>query len=150
MSLNFPSSPSNGQVYATSGKTYEYDSSVGAWKTKNWVQDTVFTIGGFSPGDYVASEVLMLYTTSRPFILPNGFTNSYGYAVTTATANVVLDVFKNSTQIGTITYKTSNTTPVFAGNGGSFSAGDYLKVVAPSATDASLANFSFTFKGIKN
>lgn len=150
MAIDFPTDPVDGQIFTTEYKTYVYNATTGAWKSKVWVQDNIFTVGGFVPGFYDANEVLMLYTTSRPFVIPNGFANSYGYAVTASASTVVFGVYKNADQIGTITFDINDKTPSFAGNGGSFAAGDYLKVVAAATNDVSLADISFTFKGTKN
>lgn len=50
MALNFPNSPTNGQVYVdgTSGSRYVYDAANGRWNSNTYIQSI---IGGFYAGN---------------------------------------------------------------------------------------------------
>jgi hypothetical protein len=60
----------------------------------------------------------------------------------------VLDVQKNGSNIGTVTFATASTTPVFALlSATSSAAGDRLGIVNEDPADATLAGVSLTFAG---
>jgi hypothetical protein len=67
-----------------------------------------------------------------------------------ATAETVLDVHKNGSPIGTITFGTGACTGTFAtaGSGAvTFAAGDRLAIINQNPADATLADLSITFLG---
>ena len=67
-----------------------------------------------------------------------------------ATATTVLDVHKNGSPIGTITFGTGAAVGTFATAGGSaeiFAAGDRLSIINENPADATLADLSITFLG---
>jgi hypothetical protein len=69
---------------------------------------------------------------ARPANFRAAFTRSRGYARVAATAETVLDVHKNVSLIGTITFGTGASTGSFATAGGgaeTFAAGDLLAII---------------------
>jgi hypothetical protein len=78
------------------------------------------------------------------------FTGLRGYARIVATAETVLDVHKNGSPIGTITFGTGASAGTFATAGGgaeTFAAGDRLAIINENPADATLADLSITFLG---
>ena len=72
------------------------------------------------------------------------------YAGVTATAATVLDVHRNGSPIGTITFGIGAPAGTFATAGGgaeTFAAGDRLAIINENPTDATLADLSITFLG---
>jgi hypothetical protein len=71
------------------------------------------------------------------------------YAGVSATAEAVLDVHRNGSPIGTITFGTGAATGTFATAGGAvtFAAGDRLAIINQNPADATLADLSITLLG---
>jgi hypothetical protein len=65
----------------------------------------------------------------------------------------VIDVKKNGTNIGTVTFAAAATTGTFAttasGTPETFAAGDELRLVGPATADATLADIHITFAGTR-
>ena len=81
---------------------------------------------------------------------PAAFSGSAGYARIAATAETVLDVQKNGSNIGTVTFAAASSTPAFAlASATSFAAGDRLGIVNEDPADATLAGVSLTFAGTR-
>jgi hypothetical protein len=67
-----------------------------------------------------------------------------------STAGTVLDVHKNGSPIGTITFGIGASAGTFAAVGGgaeTFAAGDRLAIINENPADATLADLSITFLG---
>ena len=78
------------------------------------------------------------------------FAGARAYAGVTATAATVLDVHKNGSPIGTITFGIGASAGTFATAGGgaeTFAAGDRLAIINENPADATLADLSITFLG---
>jgi hypothetical protein len=62
----------------------------------------------------------------------------------------VLDVQKNGSNVGTVTFAAAGSTPTFAlASAASFAAGDRLGIVNEDPADATLAGVSLTFAGTR-
>jgi hypothetical protein len=60
----------------------------------------------------------------------------------------VLDILKNGSEVGTITFTDAGNTAAFALAGGAtFTAGDRLAIVNQDPADATLADLSITLRG---
>jgi hypothetical protein len=109
-----------------------------------------YDIGVYFPGQPGAGVTLLQLVAPRAFTLPAGLTGSQGYAGTAPTAQADLDIRKNGTSIGTITFAAAASTASFSfASEVTLVAGDRLAVIAPGSQDASLANISITFKGTR-
>ncbi len=87
---------------------------------------------------------------ARPVDFPAAFAGSTGYARIAATGDTVLDVQKNGSNIGTVTFAAAGATPIFAlPSATSFAAGDRLGIVNEDPADATLAGVSLTFAGTR-
>lgn len=108
-----------------------------------------YDIGGFVAGQYVPNERILQFTVARSFTFAANFSGSRGNAVSVATTGKSFPVYKNGSQIGSMIFATGSSSATFTTGGNVFSCapGDYIHVEAPSLADATLANFSFTFRG---
>jgi hypothetical protein len=87
---------------------------------------------------------------TRAVSFADDFAGARAYAGVTATAATVLDVHKNGSPIGTITFGIGATAGTFATAGGGaeiFAAGDRLAIINQDPADATLADLSITFLG---
>lgn len=100
-------------------------------------------------GTYLASQELARVTISRSMTLPASLTGSVGScAVAPTVSSVVLDLKKNGTGFGTVTFAVSATTCTFvAASSTSFVSGDVLTLVAPAGTNATFSDCGITLQG---
>jgi hypothetical protein len=109
-----------------------------------------FDVGLHLPDLGTAGALLAEIVLARPVDFPAEFSGSTGYARIAATAETVLDVQKNGSNIGTVTFAAAASTPVFAlPSVTSFAAGDRLGIVNEDPADATLAGVSLTFAGTR-
>ncbi len=104
-----------------------------------------------------AGEILFDITLAFAAVLPAGLTGSAGginssmNGAAAATSNAMFNLYKNGTLIGTATIPASTTgrsIATFSFTGAiSFAAGDSFQFRAPTAQDATLQGFSFSFLG---
>jgi hypothetical protein len=84
----------------------------------------------------------------RDVAFAENFSGSEGYSQVTATGSTELEIQKNGTGVGTITFSDSGNTATFALSGGAtFAAGDRLAIVNENPADAMLADLSITLQG---
>ena len=151
-----PASPTVGQLWfnndASDGSVYIYynDGTSSQW-VPIWVPQTqasLFDISLWYPGIPSASAVLLRFVAVTPFSLPAGLTGSSGYAGTAATGSAVINLRKNGSNQGTVTFAAGAIAPTFAlASAVSFAAGDRLELVGPGPADTTLADISITLKG---
>ena len=73
-----------------------------------------FDVGLHLPDLSTAGALLAEIVLARPVDFPAAFSGSTGYARIAATAETVLDVQKNGSNIGTVTFAAASSTPTFA------------------------------------
>jgi hypothetical protein len=109
-----------------------------------------FDVGLHLPDLSTAGALLAEIVLARPVDFPAAFSGSTGYARVAATAEAILDVQKNGSNIGTVTFAAASSTPAFAlASATSFAAGDRLGIVNEDPADATLAGVSLTFAGTR-
>jgi hypothetical protein len=109
-----------------------------------------FDVGLHLPDLSTAGALLAEIVLARAVDFAAAFTGSTGYARIVATAETVLDVQKNGSNIGTVTFVAASATPTFAlPSPTSFAAGDRLGIVNEDPADATLAGVSLTFAGTR-
>jgi hypothetical protein len=115
----------------------------------DWVnEETPYDIGLFWPGTYSASALMAQVVFDRDVSFPADLASSQGFSGVNATASTVLDIHKNGSPIGTITFTNAGSTAAFALSGGaSFAAGDRLSIVNENPADATLADISLMLRG---
>lgn len=116
----------------------------------------VVTANPYDIGVYVPSlpddgAELLKFIAVRGFSLADDFAASRGHVGTNPTASAIFTVKKNGASIGTVTVSTGgvftfNTTGATAET---FVAGDYLSLEAPSPQDATMADISIIFFGVR-
>ena len=90
------------------------------------------------------AEVVLLFVAPRPFRIPANAAGSRLKAGTAATSTSVLSIQKNGSEFLTATVAASGTTATFAGSQTDFAAGEVLRIVAPAAADATVADIAIT------
>jgi hypothetical protein len=98
-------------------------------------------------------EVVLLFVAPRPFRIPANAASSRLKAGTAATESSVFSIQKNGGEFltatvaassATATVAASSATATFAGSQTDFAAGDVLRIVAPAAADATLADIALS------
>jgi hypothetical protein len=103
----------------------------------------------FTPGVLVNSQTLLAYYPTKNIELPAGLTGSVCKAGVAATGSTVLDIKKNGTNVGTLTFAAAGTTATLAmASATTFTAvTDKLSIVGPASADATLADISGSLFG---
>lgn len=131
-----------------------YDQGLVGWRFfdgTNWQIDYDIRLPSYKDAAPAANEVLLGYASPAAWTLPANLVGSkvvIGVAATTPAT--LLDVQKNGVTCGTISI--TGTVPTMTTVGGldiAFASGDVLKIVAPGAPDATLAQIAATILGIK-
>ena len=99
----------------------------------------------FWDGPITASRT-MIFNTGRPVHSYSAMAGSDCRSEANATGTVVLNLFKNASNIGTVTFGAGTGYATLAAAAAvDFVTGDRFKIVAPASPDATLANVSCTF-----
>ena len=92
-----------------------------------------------------SGEVILQYVVPVGVTLPINLTGSYATANNAATASTTVTINKNGSSIGTIVWSPSGTSGAFTFlSAVAFVAGDILQLVAPTPSDATLANIGIS------
>ena len=111
-------------------------------------EDLYLVAGGHLGSKPTASQILCLHPFPFSVKFPAAFTGSIGTSKTTATATADCDIRKNGASIGTLRFSAGIAAPAFLVSAAtSFSAGDYLEIIAPSSQDATLQDIAFILYG---
>jgi hypothetical protein len=117
----------------------------------SWVnEDSPYDLGMFIPGTHGNGALLAQVVLTRAVSCADDFAGARAYAGVSATAATVLDVHRNGSPIGTITFGIGASAGTFATAGGgaeTFAAGDRLAIINENPADATLADLSITFLG---
>ncbi len=109
-------------------------------------QVVTYDIGCFV-NTYTASQVLVLLALERSVRFSVNMIPSTAACGTDSTGTVVFSIQQNGVQFATATFAPSSAVGVYASAGATFLAGDVLTIIAPSGTDATLANIGFLLSG---
>jgi hypothetical protein len=102
------------------------------------------------PGTHGNGALLAQVVLSRAVSFADYFAGARAYAGVSATAETVLDVHRNGSPIGTITFGIGASSGTFATGGSgaeTFAAGDRLAIINENPADATLADLSVTLLG---
>jgi hypothetical protein len=129
---------------AASGQMLRFNGS-------SWVnEDSPYDVGMFIPGTHANGALMAQVVLTRAVSFADDFAGARAYAGVSATAATVLDVHRNGSPIGTITFGIGACTGTFAtadGGAETFAAGDRLAIINENPADATLADLSITFLG---
>lgn len=106
----------------------------------------------FYPGVPEADAILLYVPIAVATTFPANFAGSICKALVAATAETIIDVQKNGSSVGTITFAAAGTTGTFASSGGaavSFAVNDDLYLVNQSTADATLASIGTSLYGVR-
>jgi hypothetical protein len=124
---------------AASGQMLRFNGS-------SWVnEDSPYDVGMFIPGTHGNGALLAQVVLTRAVSFADDFAGARAYAGVSATAETVLDVHRNGSPIGTITFGIGASTGTFATPGGgaeTFAAGDRLAIINQDPADATLSDLS--------
>ena len=104
----------------------------------------------YSPGKPVAGQPSLAMTVTRPFTVPANFAGSHvAMGVPPLSGNVAFTVYKNSTQIGTLTFNPLAGEATFSGvSATTFNIGDRLVIFAPNTgLDSYLTDITYSILG---
>ena len=103
----------------------------------------------FAGGPPLTEELLLSFSFDHAVNFLANWAGSVGKVNTNATATFLLTVKKNGSTVGTLSIATNGTiTPATSGGAAvSFAVDDDLTVHSPAGTDATIANFNYTFSG---
>lgn len=148
--LGLNTTPLDTTVSLTDGMTWQYNATSGKWvPVFDRATRPVSAVVG-KPG---AAQLVLIYTVEATETFPANFTapQSYGSVGTNPTATAVYIVFKNATNVGTVTISTSGVFTFATTSGAAFTlnAGDRLTMVAPGSQDATLSDVGITLVGTR-
>lgn len=109
-----------------------------------------FDIGGVLNGKPASGSLLIGIPMPRVVTFPVNLSGSQVYAEVAATAETVFTIYKNETQIGTITFAAASTAGVVSmAEEQTFNPLDKFIILAPVTVDASLANIGWIITGAR-
>ena len=115
------------------------------------VVNQAYDVGGSFSGKPSAGQLILQYPMPRQVTIPADFSNSQGVCATAATDdNQIFDVKKDTSKVGSMIFNSGETTAWFSGEGPTdivFSAGNVLKIEAPSPADSTLEDIGFAITG---
>lgn len=141
MAMNFPANPADGDTVTGP------NGAVWSWDGEKWV----FGVSPLAPPLMVAFSFPGLpavsqqsnLVTALEFVIPANFTGSAFYAGTAASAAVSFTISQVVSGVNTIIGSVTSA-GVFSGAGGTLAVGDVLRVTAPAAQDATLADVAIS------
>jgi hypothetical protein len=109
---------------------------------------TTYDVGVFFPGQYLASQVILLLPLERAVRFAIAFAPSVAACGVNPTVSNVFSINQNGTQVATLTIATNGVCTFASSTGALFSAGDILTIIGPASPDATLANVGITLSGV--
>jgi hypothetical protein len=148
--IGFNQIPLDTAITLTDGMTWQYNAGTNEWVP---VFDRATRPVSAVVGKPAAGQLVLIYTAEATETFPANFTGpqSYGSVGTNPTATAVYSIFKNATNVGTVSVSTSGvfTFATTGGVGFSLNAGDRLTMVAPGSQDATLSDVGITLVGTR-
>ena len=112
-------------------------------------QAKVYDQAGYVIGKPEANQRVFLLVAVRDFIIPENFLGSQARCITASTGQAIFTIKKNGATIGYITFQSGTNIGVFSSSLSgdiSFTAGDYLEIIAPSEQDTTLSDICWNLK----
>ena len=111
-----------------------------------------YIVGNYFGSVPVSSQLILAHVFGYiGATFPEDLATSAAYAENAATAETILTIYRNATQIGTITFAASGTQGSFSFSADvTFVQSQVLKIYAPASADATLGGISITLVGIRS
>jgi hypothetical protein len=141
----------SGWARLAAGTSGQFLQTQGASANPQWASEP-FDATAFYPGVPGNSAKVLRVPVARAVTFAANFSGSYAKAGTAATGSCSFDIQKNGSSVGTISFSASGTSGTFTSSGGtsvSFAAGDVLGILAPSSSDATLADIGIVLAGTR-
>lgn len=105
----------------------------------------------FYPGVPADAAVLLYVPLLTATVFPADFAGSVCKSLVAATAITVIDIQRNGSDVGTITFQAASNVGVFSSTGAEvvFAAGDMLSFVNQATADATLASIGTSLYGVR-
>lgn len=132
----------------TAGQSLRYQTGTSKWVA----EDTPYVLKFSAAGTPITSQFLGGDYVVNSASFAANFSGSRFRCGTAPTGSFAIDVKKNGSTVGTITFAGAATTATFTTSGGtSFTVadGDYIQLVAPASVDATMADIFGTLKGVR-
>lgn len=145
-----PSTPGVGvgDVYIdqNSGDVYQWNTTTSSWGSPVFnLTNTLMNITAWCQGKPTASQILTSYEASSTIAFSSGSGAGVASCDTAPTANAVLNLLKNGTSFGTITFNAGTTTGFLSiASNTVLNDGDVFDIVAPTSQDSTFANVRVT------
>lgn len=145
------------EVVKRTDATQVWDQQTETWNIASQSVDIAFEFLGGSPP--ITNEIMGQYTLVRAVLFPanwngvlTGGVAAQGRCQTNPTGSFTITIYRNATSVGTIVISTAGVFTFTTTAGATVAAypGDTLFFQAPSSTDATLANVSWTISGALN
>lgn len=130
----------------TDGMMLRYNGSSGLWSQ----EDTPFIVSVAIGGTPTATQFLGGYYVTHDGSFPSNFSGSRWRCLTAPAASYAIDVKKNGSSVGTITFALGATTATFTTSGGSavtVADGDRIEFYGAATPDTTIANIYGALKG---
>jgi hypothetical protein len=108
---------------------------------------TTYDIGLFFPGQYVASQVILLLPIERAVTFAPNFVPSVAACGVNPASSTVFSIRKNNVQAATLSFATNGVATFVSASGAAFNPGDVLTIVGQATPDLTLANVGITLSG---
>lgn len=174
MALDFPNSPTSGQVFSAGGGAWLWDGvkwvSAAAvlppaaegdqlvYQGGDWTaQRARYIVSCYVPGVLTGNQFLLFHRFPKGVTFPTGFAPYLGLASeaavdTQATATTIITIAKANPSVfinvGTVTFNPGSAFGVFASSDPiTFNQGDIMRIRAPTTADATLADVYLSIVG---
>ena len=112
-------------------------------------QAKVYDQAGYVIGKPLANQRVFLLVAVRDFVIPENFIGSQARCITAPTSSAIFTIKKNGAKIGEMVFNAGTNVGVFSSSLSgdiSFTAGDYLEIIAPSEQDTTLSDICWNLK----
>lgn len=147
----FPSTAGNGSIWAPDDSTYSIkcEWTNGDIATRDDVRGTFGSglyVGLYKEGLPGNAEIYPVFMVPIPLLLPANLTTSrFAIRGAAPTATAIVTLFKNATQIGTVSFATDKTPSIAFDDDVVFAPGDAFYPQFPDTADATMSNIAMTF-----
>ena len=155
--LTLDATGSTAQVSLEDNTKYQmYESTAGVFTVLDSQESTAslnrpLDVAAYLPGAYTNTQTVLKFVYPRSALIGDDFPLSQGHVAVALTGAKAFDVHRNGSSIGTCDFTTASLFATFTSSTTyTFAAADILEIFAPSSTDATGVDYSFTIAGVRN